>query len=83
MTLLLQIWDFNLGQLRVHDDSDCLEYSASEVGCMMKSYGEFLKEASTSTTREMEPSGLKCSIVHDDMAGYNVSDFTCMNPLIS
>lgn len=66
------IWDFNLGRLRGHDDSNPLEYSASEVGYMMKSYGELLKEASTATTtRGMELSGLNCSIVHDDMTGYN------------
>lgn len=80
-TFFLQIWDFNLGQLRAHDESDPLEYTASDVGYVMRSYGELLKEASLGTTKGAEISGFNCSIVHEDMVGFNVSDSTCFNLL--
>ncbi|KAL3511487.1 hypothetical protein ACH5RR_030888 [Cinchona calisaya] len=68
-----QIWDFNLGRLRGNDETNPLEldYSANDVGFMMKSYGELLKEASLATTRGLELSGLKCSIVNEDMTSLN------------
>ncbi|XP_027151152.1 zinc finger protein CONSTANS-LIKE 15-like isoform X2 [Coffea eugenioides] len=72
-----QIWDFNLGQLRGNDESNTLEvgYSANEVGFMMKSYSELLKEPSSATTRGLELSGLNCSIVNEDMAAFNLLGF--------
>ena len=76
-----QIWDFNLGQLRGNDESNTLEvgYSANEVGFMMKSYSELLKEPSSATTRGLELSGLNCSIVNEDMAAFNVSQIAWGN----
>lgn len=72
----MQIWDFNLGEVRGNDKSNPVEvgYSANDVGLMMKSYGELLKEASLATTRGLEISGLNCSIVHEDVTAFNVSD---------
>ncbi|KAL3500975.1 hypothetical protein ACH5RR_035424 [Cinchona calisaya] len=71
-----QIWDFNSGQLRGNDESDTLEvgYNANDVGFMMKSYGELLKEASLATTRGLQLPGLNCSIVHEDMTAFNNSN---------
>lgn len=71
-----QIWDFNLGQLRSNDESNTLEagYSANDVGFMMKSYSELLKEPSSATTRGLELSGLNCSIVNEDMTAFHNSN---------
>ncbi|KAK2993601.1 hypothetical protein RJ640_030908 [Escallonia rubra] len=69
-----QIWDFNLGRLRGRDDSSPFEvgYGATDVGFMMKSYGELLKEASMATTKGFgEIYRTNCPIVHEDIAAFN------------
>uniref|UniRef100_A0A5B7B7S3 Putative zinc finger protein CONSTANS-LIKE 14-like isoform X1 n=1 Tax=Davidia involucrata TaxID=16924 RepID=A0A5B7B7S3_DAVIN len=69
-----QIWDFSLGRLRGHEESDLLEvvYDGSDVGFMMKSYGELLKEASLATTTGLgEIYGMNCSITHEDVTVFN------------
>ncbi|XP_073048971.1 zinc finger protein CONSTANS-LIKE 14 [Primulina eburnea] len=68
-----QIWDFNLGQLRGHEDqSNALELEAggSEMLYTVKCYGELLKGA---PKRGVEQSGVDCLIAHDDMIPLSIS----------
>ncbi|KAH6837826.1 hypothetical protein C2S53_000544 [Perilla frutescens var. hirtella] len=68
-----QIWDFNLGQLRGHEESSPaeLEYGGSDMMYTVKSYGELLKEASLAKRRGVDVSGVNCSIAHEDTIPFN------------
>ncbi|KAG8365824.1 hypothetical protein BUALT_Bualt17G0012000 [Buddleja alternifolia] len=68
-----QIWDFNLGQSRGHEESKTLEieYGGNEMVYSVKSYGELLKEATLATRRGVDLLGENCSIVHEDMIPFN------------
>ncbi|MCE3049755.1 hypothetical protein HAX54_045721 [Datura stramonium] len=68
-----QIWDFNLGQLRSHEQSSSLEadYSESDMAYMMKSYGELIKGTSFATSKGLALSGINCSIAHDGVAAFS------------
>ncbi|PIN23767.1 hypothetical protein CDL12_03506 [Handroanthus impetiginosus] len=57
-----QIWDFNLGRLRGHEECSTLEqeYGGSDMLYTVKSYGELLKEATL-------PKRANCSIAHEDI----------------
>ncbi|XP_055810578.1 zinc finger protein CONSTANS-LIKE 14-like [Solanum dulcamara] len=68
-----QIWDFNLGQLRNHEQSSSLEadYSESDMAYMMKSYGELIKGTSLATSKGLGLSGINCSIARDDMTAFS------------
>ncbi|CAK9144371.1 unnamed protein product [Ilex paraguariensis] len=73
-----QIWDFNLGRLRDHEESGSLEaeYGGSDSVFMMKSYGELLKEASLETTKGLgEIYKMNSSTAHADITAFNVSHF--------
>lgn len=74
MESLLQIWDFNLGQLRSHEESSPveLEFGGSDV-YTVKSYGELLKEASSTKRRGVNVSGMNCSFANEDIIPFNVS----------
>ncbi|KAG9136812.1 hypothetical protein Leryth_004565 [Lithospermum erythrorhizon] len=65
-----QIWDFNMGQLRGHDNNSQLEvgYAEGDMVYMMKSYGELLKETPFTTSRELEFTGASSFIDHENMA---------------
>ncbi|XP_057771240.1 zinc finger protein CONSTANS-LIKE 14-like [Salvia miltiorrhiza] len=67
-----QIWDFNLGQLRGHEESSPveLEFGGSDV-YTMKRYGELLKEASLAKRRGVDVSGVNCSITQEDIIPFN------------
>ncbi|KAJ8569594.1 hypothetical protein K7X08_006171 [Anisodus acutangulus] len=69
-----QIWDFNLGQLRSHEQSSSVEadYSESDMAYMMKSYGELIKGTSLATSKGLGLSGINCSVAHDDMTAFSV-----------
>jgi len=74
--LPFQIWDFHLGQLRSHDESGQLEieYGANDAGFVIKNFGEPMKETSLTNTKMLgNMYQMNCSIVHDDMASFNVS----------
>ncbi|GFP98160.1 zinc finger protein constans-like 14 [Phtheirospermum japonicum] len=62
-----QIWDFNLGQLRGHDEpgSIDLECGGSDMVYTVKSYSELLKETS------LEKRGANYSIAHEDIIPFN------------
>ncbi|KAK6119002.1 hypothetical protein DH2020_047254 [Rehmannia glutinosa] len=68
-----QIWDFNLGQLRGHDESGTLEleYGRSDMVYTVKNYGELLNESSLAKRTGLELSGVNCSIAHDDIIPFN------------
>ncbi|KDP23287.1 hypothetical protein JCGZ_23120 [Jatropha curcas] len=69
-----QIWDFNLGQLRTHEESDQLEvaYDTSNAGFTIKNIGEFMKETSLSSAKMLgDMYQINCPITHDDMALFN------------
>ena len=72
----MQIWDFNLGQLRSHDESGQLEieYGAKNAGFAIKNFGELMKETSLTNTKMLgDMYQMNCSIAHDDVASFNVS----------
>ncbi|KAL0357714.1 UNVERIFIED_CONTAM: Zinc finger protein CONSTANS-LIKE 15 [Sesamum calycinum] len=68
-----KIWDFNLGQLRGHEESSPLEleYEGSDMVYTVKNYGELLKEASGAKRIRMDLSGANCSIAHEDMIPFS------------
>ncbi|XP_075523941.1 zinc finger protein CONSTANS-LIKE 15-like isoform X2 [Primulina tabacum] len=69
-----QIWDFNLGQLRGHEDqakSLELEDGGSEMLYTVKSYGELLKGVLLAKKRGVKLPGVDCLIAHEDMIPFN------------
>ncbi|KAL3818730.1 hypothetical protein ACJIZ3_004635 [Penstemon smallii] len=75
-----QIWDFNLGQSRDHEESNALELDYDMMGYEVKSYGELLKEASLTTRRGLDLPGVNCSSAHEEMIPFNS---TSKNPTSS
>jgi len=72
----LQVWDFHLGQLRNHDESDQLEieYVANDAGFVIKDFGELMKETSSTSPKMLgDMYQMNCSTAHDDMTSFNVS----------
>lgn len=51
-----QIWDFNLGRSRNHNENSALEveFGSNNGGFMIKSYNDMLKEISSGTTKDLE-----------------------------
>ncbi|KAL6661044.1 hypothetical protein ACP70R_000428 [Stipagrostis hirtigluma subsp. patula] len=51
-----QIWDFNLGRSRDHNENSALEvgFGSNNGGFTIKSYSEMLKEISSGTTKDLE-----------------------------
>ncbi|XP_047091856.1 zinc finger protein CONSTANS-LIKE 14-like [Lolium rigidum] len=51
-----QIWDFNLGRSRNHNENSALEigFGSNSGGFMIKSYNDMLKEISSGTTKDLE-----------------------------
>jgi hypothetical protein len=51
-----QIWDFNLGRSRNHNEKSPVEvgFGSNNGGFMIKSYNEMLKEISSGTTKDLE-----------------------------
>ncbi|XP_073134973.1 zinc finger protein CONSTANS-LIKE 14-like [Henckelia pumila] len=69
-----QIWDFNLGQLRGHEDQANaleLEDGGSEMLYTVKSYGELLN--GTKRGVEIPPPGVDCLIAHEDMMPFSTT----------
>ncbi|KAL5552534.1 hypothetical protein UlMin_039935 [Ulmus minor] len=72
-----QIWDFNLGKLRVQEESGSLDgaYGADETGFMMKNIDEFMKETTLTNSKMLgDIYNLNCPIAHDDMILNNNSN---------
>ena len=68
----LQIWDFHLGRLRVHEEPE-VAYGASDAGFMIKNFGELMKEGYLTNTKTLtDIYQINCPIAHDDIS-INVS----------
>ncbi|OAY43854.1 zinc finger protein CONSTANS-LIKE 14 [Manihot esculenta] len=70
-----QIWDFHLGQLRTHEESDQLElaYGSTDAGFVINNIGEFMKEASLSNAKILgDRYQLDCPFACDDMSLFNL-----------
>lgn len=71
-----QIWDFHLGRLRGHKDSNSFDdgYGTSNMGFTIKNFGEFLKETSPTSPKLLgETYQINCSSTHDELPSFNVS----------
>ncbi|KAK4780727.1 hypothetical protein SAY87_016833 [Trapa incisa] len=70
-----QIWDFNLGRMRGHEEPDVLEvgYEANNAGFSIKSYGDLIRESSFKPAKGLEEIyHFGSSIAHgDNMASFN------------
>ncbi|KAE8023746.1 hypothetical protein FH972_009414 [Carpinus fangiana] len=72
-----QIWDFNLGRLRGHEETGTLEvaYGANDAGFMIKNFGEFMKETTLNNAKMLgDMFQMNCPISHHDMAFSNISN---------
>lgn len=70
----IQIWDFHLGRLRGHKDSNSFDdtYGTGNMGFTIKNFGEFLKETSPTSPKLLgETYQINCSSVHDDISSFN------------
>lgn len=77
----MQIWDFHLGQLRTHEESDQLElaYGSTDAGFVINNIGEFMKEASLSNAKILgDRYQLDCPFACDDMSLFNVSPLSAL-----
>ncbi|KAL2547241.1 Zinc finger protein CONSTANS-LIKE 14 [Forsythia ovata] len=76
-----QIWDFNLGQLRGHEESSALELEYDASGrYTVQNYGKLLKDASLATGRGVTLPGVNCPIAHENVIPFNS---TSNNPTAS
>lgn len=77
-----QIWDFNLGRSRDHDEKSALEvgYGSNHGGFMIKSYSDMLKEISSGTTKDLEDiyDSRYCSTAEDIMSS-NICQLSSKN----
>ncbi|KAJ1269363.1 hypothetical protein BS78_07G206200 [Paspalum vaginatum] len=77
-----QIWDFNLGRSRDHNEKSVLEvgYGSNHGGFMIKSYSDMLKEISSGTTKDLEDiyDSRYCSTAEDIMSS-NICQVTSKN----
>ena len=67
-----QIWDFNLGRSRDHNEKSAIEvgFGLNHGGFMIKSYSDMLKEISSGTTKDLEDiyDSRYCSTAEDIMS---------------
>jgi hypothetical protein len=77
-----QIWDFNLGRSRHHDEKSALEvgYGSNHGGFMIKSYSDMLKDISSGTTKDLEDiyDSRYCSTAEDIMSS-NICQLSSKN----
>ncbi|KAF8018371.1 hypothetical protein BT93_H3302 [Corymbia citriodora subsp. variegata] len=72
-----QIWDFNLGRLRGHEEPGPVEveFSTNSEGFMIKSYDELMREVPLSTSKASdERYHTNCSLAHEDITSMNVKN---------
>ncbi|RLM61960.1 zinc finger protein CONSTANS-LIKE 15-like [Panicum miliaceum] len=78
----LQIWDFNLGRSRDHDEKSAIEvgFGSNHGGFMIKSYSDMLKEISSGTTKDLEDiyDSRYCSTAEDIMSS-NICQLSSKN----
>ncbi|CAO2192276.1 unnamed protein product [Urochloa humidicola] len=77
-----QIWDFNLGRSRDHDEKSAIEvgFGLNHGGFMIKSYSDMLKEISSGTTKDLEDiyDSRYCSTAEDIMSS-NICQLSSKN----
>uniref|UniRef100_A0A0A8XNE5 CCT domain-containing protein n=1 Tax=Arundo donax TaxID=35708 RepID=A0A0A8XNE5_ARUDO len=77
-----QIWDFNLGRSRDHNEKSALEvgFGPNNGGFMIKSYSNMLKEISSGTTKYLEDiyDSRYCAAAEDIMST-NICQFSSKN----
>ncbi|KAG2580299.1 zinc finger protein CONSTANS-LIKE 15-like [Panicum virgatum] len=77
-----QIWDFNLGRSRDHDEKSAIEvgFGSNHGGFMIKSYSDMLKEISSGTTKDLEDiyDSRYCSTAEDVMSS-NICQLSSKN----
>ncbi|KAL6900711.1 hypothetical protein ACP4OV_005387 [Aristida adscensionis] len=77
-----QIWDFNLGRSRGHNENSALEdgFGSNNGGFMIKSYSDMLKEISSGTAKDLEDiyDSRYCAAAEDIMST-NVCQFSSKN----
>ncbi|CAO2207418.1 unnamed protein product [Urochloa humidicola] len=77
-----QIWDFNLGRSRDHDEKSAIEvgFGSNRGGFMIKSYSDMLKEISSGTTKDLEDiyDSRYCSTAEDIMSS-NICQLSSKN----
>ncbi|XP_048318853.2 zinc finger protein CONSTANS-LIKE 15 [Ziziphus jujuba] len=69
-----QIWDFNLGRLREHEESGPMEvaYCSNDAGFMIKNFGELMKETSWTSSKILgDIYQINCPMGQDDMTFNN------------
>ncbi|KAL5222129.1 hypothetical protein ABZP36_026842 [Zizania latifolia] len=78
-----QIWDFNLGRSRDHNENSALEagFGSNNGGFMIKSYNDILKEISSGTTKGLDDiyDSRYCAGAEDIMLT-NVCQLSSKNP---
>ena len=77
-----QIWDFNLGRTRDHNESSQLEigYGTNNAGFMIKSHNDLLKENAFSTTNILEDIyDIKCASANEDVLSTNIHHMPSQN----
>nr|CAB3481567.1 unnamed protein product [Digitaria exilis] len=81
-----QIWDFNLGRSRDHDEKSAIEvgFGSNHGGFMIKSYSDMLKEISSGTTKDLEDiyDSRYCSTAEDIMSS-NICQLSSKNETVS
>lgn len=79
-SISLQIWDFNLGRSRNHEETAALEVGYNDAGFMMKNYRELIKENSLATTKVLEDIyDMNCSSVPDDISSTDARNMSSQN----
>lgn len=77
-----QIWDFNLGRSRDHDEKSAVEvgFGSNHGGFMIKSYSDMLREISSGTTKDLEDiyDSRYCSTAEDIMSS-NICQLSSKN----
>ncbi|GMH15097.1 hypothetical protein Nepgr_016938 [Nepenthes gracilis] len=69
-----QIWDFNLGRMRDHEESGCLEvaYRGKQVGFTLNSCSELLKEPDVATSKILgDMYEMNCSVGKEDVQTFH------------
>ncbi|KAJ6825748.1 zinc finger protein CONSTANS-LIKE 14-like [Iris pallida] len=77
-----QIWDFNLGRTRDHNESSQFEtgYGTNGAGFTIKSYSDLLKENSFSTTKVLEDIyDSNCPSGNEDVLSTNIHHISSQN----
>ncbi|XP_020089560.1 zinc finger protein CONSTANS-LIKE 15-like [Ananas comosus] len=79
-----QIWDFNLGRSRDHNESSALEmeYGSSSGTFMIKNYNDVLKESSFATTKFLEDIYDTRCPANEDILSSNICHISSQNLIV-